>query len=78
MKPWHDTVIHEAADGKECGPVSPARQCYDPSDTTDIHAVQCCACGKQWRELDVRRLVQIWWSAGAYEGALESGGSLDT
>lgn len=68
MKPWHDTP-HCACGG----PLVPA--CDGPRNpltTLDPSDVKCAACGKAHTEEDLRTLLRVWWSAGAWEGREET------
>lgn len=68
-KPWHDTELCECG-----GPITPV-QSDSPDLVRDVHHVFCCACGEDWHEDDVQKLVRIWWSYGAYEGCMAAGGT---
>lgn len=64
-KPWH---MAPACDG--CGgPITPA--CDHPNGPRPAH-LRCCACGRDWIEDDLSVITRAWWSAGAYEGRLET------
>lgn len=67
--PWEDTVMHECdPPGKHApGPVTPMHD-GDPSTARDPRHVYCLLCSADWIEEDPRKLAQIWWSRGAYEG----------
>ena len=67
MKPWHDTTHCECG-----GPVVPFEDDC-PHDVVNVRHVRCAACGKDWTEHDDAKLVQVWWSAGAYRGQEEAG-----
>lgn len=71
-KPWHDTVLHECRAGSGLGPVVPVTR-EPPHRAKVLEHVQCAACGEDWIENDVKRLVRIWWSKGAWDGFDEGG-----
>lgn len=67
MKPWHDTGDHDCGNGKT-GPIVPFYE-GRPFDVHEPRHVRCVSCGDDWLEEDLRKLVQVYWSAGTYVGS---------
>lgn len=52
----------------------PCRKCKLPvaipvatNRKANVDRMRCPACGHQWSESDITKVVQAWWSAGAWE-----------
>lgn len=72
MKPWHDSI--ECRRCKSPTVVPEGNELASPTEVKDVSCVRCASCGHTWLEEDVTNLARVWWSAGAYVGAIESGG----
>ena len=64
-KPWHMAPTCDDC----CGPITPADDL--PRGNRPGH-MRCCACGRDWLDDDLSVITRAWWSAGAYEGRLET------
>lgn len=71
VEPWHDTIMHDCRWGSGRGPVVPVTQERPHEAKAPMH-VKCAACGEDWLETDVVRLLRIWWSKGAWDGERKS------
>lgn len=68
IKPWHDAPLCPKCTD---GPLTPYMD--GPHSTFgEPHQLRCCACGHCVNETDPKRIAQAWWSAGAYEGHVET------
>jgi hypothetical protein len=69
LKPWHNAPACPKCATTVATPAAidiPSE--WAPDFSIAVEQLRCPACGASWYETDITKVVQAWWSAGAYAG----------